>query len=123
MLWGLWWLSIRGSWMPACPWCKPPSLPWAGKGWHFGGWSIWEKATEILGGRRIWVDTSSSLYSISPETARRLIDAYGVDHVLFGSDFPMWKPKEELERFMKIPLTNEEREKILWKNAAELLRL
>jgi len=91
-------------------------------GAHFGGWSVWEKAAEILGGRRIWVDTSSSLYSIAPETARRLIDAYGVDRVLFGSDFPMWKPKEELERFMQIPLTEEEREKILWKNAASLLR-
>ena len=74
-----------------------------------------------MGGRRIWVDTSSSLYSIAPETARRLIDAYGVDRVLFGSDFPMWTPKEELERFMQIPLTEEERETILWKNAASLL--
>jgi len=92
-------------------------------GAHFGGWSIWEKAAEILGGRRIWVDTSSSLYAIAPETARRLIDAYGVDHVLFGSDFPMWKPAEELERFLQIPLTEEEKEKILWKNAVNLLGL
>jgi len=92
-------------------------------GAHFGGWSIWEDAAKILGGRRIWVDTSSSLYSIEPKTARSLIDAYGVDRVLFGSDFPMWTPKEELDRFMQIPLTEDEREKILWKNAKALLRL
>ena len=92
-------------------------------GAHFGGWSIWEEAAKILGGRRIWVDTSSSLYAIAPETARRLIDAYGVDRVLFGSDFPMWSPKEEMERFLRIPLTEEEREQILWKNAKALLRL
>ena len=92
-------------------------------GAHFGGWSVWEEAGKILGGRRIWVDTSSSLYSISPQTARELIDVYGVDHVLFGSDFPMWTPKEEMERFLQIPLTDGEREQILWKNAAKLLHL
>ena len=92
-------------------------------GAHFGGWSVWEQAAEIFAGRRIWVDTSSSLYAITPETARKLIDAYGVDRVLFGSDFPMWRPTEELDRFLQIPLSEEEREKILWKNAAELLGL
>ena len=90
-------------------------------GAHFGGWSVWDEAAEFLGGRRVWVDTSSSLYTLTPERARQLIDAYGVDKVLFGSDFPMWAPKEELERFLQIPLTEEEREKILWKNVAGLL--
>ena len=92
-------------------------------GAHFGGWSVWEQAAELLGGRRIWVDTSSSLYTITPQNARKLMDAYGMEHVLFGSDFPMWTPKEELERFMQIPLTEEEREMVLWKNAATLLGL
>lgn len=92
-------------------------------GAHFGGWSIWEEATKLLAGRRIWVDTSSSLYAISAETAEKLIRAYGVDRVLFGSDFPMWTPEKELEAFRKIPLTSEEQEMILWKNAALLLKL
>lgn len=92
-------------------------------GAHFGGWSVWEQATDLLAGRRIWVDTSSSLYAITPDVAGRLIHAYGVGQVLFGSDFPMWTPKQELERFYQIPLTEEERERILWKNAADLLGL
>lgn len=92
-------------------------------GAHFGGWSVWEDATRLLAGRRIWVDCSSSLYAMTPEKAAELIAAYGSDRVLFGSDFPMWTPTEELERFNQIALTEEERERILWKNAANLLHL
>lgn len=88
---------------------------------HFGGWSEWERAADVYNGRRLWVDTSSSLYGITPEKARELIDFYGVDFVLFGTDFPMWGAEEELERFNKIPLTEEEREKILHINAERLL--
>lgn len=92
-------------------------------GAHFGGWSIWEEATRFMAGRKnFYVDCSSSLYAISSETAAGLIHAYGADKVLFGSDFPMWTPAEELERFGRIPLTDEEREMILWKNAYDLLK-
>lgn len=90
-------------------------------GAHFGGWSVWEEATEILADKNIYVDTSSSLYAISPETAVRLIHRYGVEKVLFGTDYPMWLPKDELERFMKLDLTDDEREKILHGNVERIL--
>lgn len=90
---------------------------------HFGGWSEWDSAAEILGGSRIWTDCSSSLYAMSPEHARKLIDAYGADRVLFGTDYPMWTAKEELERFERIPLTEREREMILHENAEKLLNI
>jgi predicted TIM-barrel fold metal-dependent hydrolase len=92
-------------------------------GAHFGGWSEWETAEKILGGSRMWVDTSSSFYSFTPERAHELIKAFGADRVLFGSDYPMWSPKEELEFFDKIPLTDREREMILHENAEKLLGL
>lgn len=93
---------------------------------HFGGWSEWDSAAEVLGGQvygHLWTDCSSSLYAMSPEHAKRLIDAYGADRVLFGTDYPMWTAKEELERFDKIPLTVGEREMILHENAERLLKL
>lgn len=90
---------------------------------HFGGWSEWDSAAAILGGKRLWTDCSSSLYALSPEHARRLIDAYGTDRVLFGTDYPMWTAKEELERFERIPLTEREREMILHENAEKLLKI
>ena len=48
---------------------------------------------------------------------------YGTKNVLFGSDYPMWSPDIEVERFMRIPLTDQERSDILWNNADRLLHL
>lgn len=90
-------------------------------GAHFGGWSIWEEATEKLSKyKNFYVDCSSSLYSMSPEKAKKLIKAYGTKRVLFGTDYPMWKPKEEIERFLKIELTEKQRQDIFFNNAVKL---
>lgn len=90
-------------------------------GAHFGGWSIWEDARKNYAGREnFYVDCSSSLYAIKPETACELIHIYGVDRVLFGTDYPLWTPESEIERFMQLDLTNSEREDILYNNAAKL---
>lgn len=45
----------------------------------------------------------------------------GVHRVMWGTDYPMWNAKEELERFAKLPLNNRERELILAENAQRLL--
>lgn len=93
-------------------------------GAHFGGWSIWEEATEKLSKyKNFYVDCSSSLYALTPEKAKELMQAYGTNRVLFGTDYPMWKPKEEIERFLQIELTEKEREDILYNNAAKLLNI
>lgn len=90
-------------------------------GAHFGGWSLQDTASYVFRDRKIYVDCSSSLYFISPEHAAELIRRFGADHVLWGTDYPMWNAKEELERFYKLPLTDEERELILYKNALRLI--
>ena len=66
------------------------------------------------------VDCSSSFAFMSAEEAREIIRAYGADKVLFGTDYPMWEYKAELERFKALGLTDEEERLILYKNAAEL---
>lgn len=90
-------------------------------GAHFGGWSVWDEATKMLSRfENFFVDCSSSLYAMTPERARELIFAYGTDRVLFGTDYPMWEIKTEIERFMAIDLTEKEREDILYNNASRL---
>ena len=69
------------------------------------------------------MDSSSSLFALSPEEAAALVRLYGADRVLFGVDYPMWTPGEELNRFLALPLTEEERERVLYKNAAALYGL
>lgn len=84
---------------------------------HLGGWSIWEDGWKILAGRsNVWVDTSSSLFAVSPEEAVKVIHRYGADRVFFGTDYPMWDPVEEMQRFQALPLTEAEREKIAHAN-------
>ena len=90
-------------------------------GAHFGGWSVWDEATARLAKyENFLVDCSSSLYAMSPARARELIMAYGTDRVLFGTDYPMWYPEGEIERFLAIDLDDAERANILYNNAARL---
>ncbi len=90
-------------------------------GAHFAGWSLWDESTELLKDQDMYVDCSSSLYAMSSEHAEKLIREFGVDKVLWGTDYPMWTAEEELELFNKINLTDEEREKILSGNALRVL--
>jgi len=91
-------------------------------GAHLGGWSMWEEAVEKLAPmKNLVVDCSSSMYYSDSKKVTEYIKAYGVERVFFGSDYPMWPIEEELKRFDKLELTNEEKEMILWNNAAEYL--
>lgn len=93
-------------------------------GAHFGGWSVWEEATKKLSNyENFYVDCSSSFYAITFEKARELIMAYGTDKVLFGTDYPMWSPEIELQRFMQIDLTQQQRDDILYNNTAKLFNI
>lgn len=92
-------------------------------GAHFGGYHVWDEALKLLADTDIYMDTSSSLAFITPEYARELIYAHGVEHFLFGTDYPMWSFEPEFERFNRIQLTDEEREMIFHKNAEKLLGL
>ena len=90
-------------------------------GAHFGGWSCWRQAAETLSEHKnFYVDCSSSFDWLDAEESKELIGLYSADHVLFGTDFPMWSHKAELNRFAQIDLTDEEKELILYKNAIKL---
>ena len=89
---------------------------------HLGGWGEWDEGWKLLSGfENVYVDTCSSLYAISGEDAVRIIRSYAPERVLFGTDYPMWDPREELERLLALGLTDGERERILEKNAGALL--
>ncbi len=92
-------------------------------GAHFGGYRCWDNANLYKGLKNVYFDTSSSLMFISTKKAKEIIDLLGVDRFFFGTDFPMWDAKKELERFYKIPLTEEEKKLILADNLKKLLNL
>ncbi len=90
-------------------------------GAHFGGWSVWEKATaELSSYDNFYVDTSSSLSDISTETASMLVESYTPDRVLFGTDYPLGDSKKEIELLKKAVEDESQLEKILCLNAKRL---
>ncbi len=88
---------------------------------HFGGYTEWDEALEMLAGRDLWLDTSSTFWKIEPSIARKIIEKHGISRFLFGSDFPMWRHDDELARFLALGLTQAENEAILAGNADALL--
>lgn len=92
-------------------------------GAHFGGYSVWDEAYEQLKDVNCMLDTSSSSALMEEGMFAKYINAYGADRLLFGTDFPMWDPAEELNRFMAVPMSDSDREKILFTNASNLLKI
>lgn len=91
---------------------------------HFGGWSVWEQARNaLLGYDNLYVDCSSSLPFLPSDEAADMIYEFGTDGVVWGSDYPMWDYKEEIDRFYALPLGDEDREKVLYKNAQKIFRI
>lgn len=91
-------------------------------GAHFGGWSVYDEGVRyLLGEENCMVDTSSTSGFTTPEKFDELIHTFGADRLLFGSDFPMWDPKGELQRFMEVKMSDDDREKVLYNNAAKIL--
>ena len=92
-------------------------------GAHFGGYSQWEDAYRMKKFSNVYYDTSSTLFMLEPQMAVRFIDHFGPDRYFFGSDFPMWNPKQELERFLKLGLDEETNKAILYDNFARVFGL
>ena len=91
---------------------------------HLGGYKATDEAIEYLAGHEnVWYDTSSALWYLSTEEATRIIGKLGHEKVMFGSDYPVMYPASDFARFMKIPMTEGQREDILWNNAVRFLHL
>ena len=90
---------------------------------HFGGYSMYEEACDILWDTNCVFDISSSLMFLQEGKAEQYINTYGAERVAFGSDYPMWDPVTEVETFMNLKLSPEQLEQIAWKTASRVLKL
>ena len=88
---------------------------------HLGGWSKWDEAVKYLADTDCFVDISSCMMFLPPERVVEYVRAYGAHRVLFGTDFPMWDMAGEVRDLMALPLTDDEKEQILFRNAERII--
>ena len=88
---------------------------------HTGGYDQWDEVEEYLVGKNVWLDTSYSLNKLSAEQFTRIVRNHGADRVLFATDSPWGDQRETVDWIRGMELTEEELERIFWKNGAELL--
>lgn len=87
---------------------------------HFGGYNHWQDVEVYKDLPNVWFDTSSALFKLPRERALGLIKLMGHRRFMFGTDFPMWDHREELERFLSLGLPEEIRDDILYRNFQRL---
>ncbi len=107
---------------------------------HMGGWNQWDEVPEQLSDLDIYLDTafSTGVVPAAPNTedyplahvpmlnADRfmvLAEAFGMDHILFGTDSPWGDAAKNIRFIRELPVAEEEKEAIFAGNAAALLQL
>ncbi len=88
---------------------------------HLGGYRHWQEALDVLVGRDIWLETSSTTPYINDTLLQSILKKHDDTRILFGSDYPLHYAGEEMERLQrKAALSDNALEKIL-QNADFLL--
>ncbi|MBR0399020.1 MAG: amidohydrolase family protein [Eubacterium sp.] len=106
---------------------------------HMGGWKEWDRVLKLLPGSGAYLDTSFSIREITPlddgyhkkedlpllppEMFCEMVNAFGADHILFGTDSPWRDAKAEMDWIRNLPLSEDAVRAILGENAAALLQI
>lgn len=101
---------------------KYPSLKLVGA--HLGGMSNWERVLYYLkGADNVWLDTAFCAEFITDEMFIRLIEGFGEDKILLGSDLPWSLPTTQIDMINRQKISDSAKRKIFYENAAKLLKL
>ncbi|MBR4904991.1 MAG: amidohydrolase family protein [Selenomonadaceae bacterium] len=106
---------------------------------HMGGWKNWDEVLKVLGGTKIFIDTSFSTGKIIPrrdfvwaEEDLKFLDAaqfmefvkvFGAERILFGTDSPWTAAGNSIKFVENLPISSADKNKILGLNAKKLLEI
>lgn len=90
---------------------------------HFGGYSMFQTARELLEDTDCVFDISSAMMFMEKGEAERYINLYGAERMAYGTDYPLWDPVEEVKRFQSLHLTEAQFDQIAHKTAQRILKL
>lgn len=89
---------------------------------HMGGEDNYDETEACLLGTDIYLDTAFVLRLMNQDTLKRFFRLHPIERFLFGSDSPFTDQFTELNYLQNLPfLSQDAKEKIAGKNAAELL--
>ena len=92
---------------------------------HWGGglplYTLMPELAEEL--KNVYFDSAASPFLYRPAIYSTVVDVAGSGHILFATDYPLLSYKRSLEHFEEAQLDPEHRERILGKNARELLKI
>lgn len=88
---------------------------------HMGGFLRWEEAFRHLCGLPLYLDTAYCHSCMVVPLAMKMIERHGADKILFGSDLPWSSAVDQRDMVLSWPLSQEEKDMILYGNARRLL--
>ncbi len=88
---------------------------------HWGGAGCGKQVIEHLCGKDVWFDLSFGYGNMPKSFAQEIMDKHTSDRILFGSDMPWHRASWEMRLIETLDLSDTDREKIYYKNAAKLL--
>ncbi|MBR5091286.1 MAG: amidohydrolase [Ruminiclostridium sp.] len=93
-------------------------------GAHMAGNYAWEHVLRYVAGLpNVYMDTAYVAKDIDRELFATIVKKHGTDKILFASDLPWSDPKTEIELVDGLDIPDSEKDRIFWRNAAELLGL
>ncbi len=90
---------------------------------HVGGWKQWDRISCLSDCENVYTETSLTMSEISDDEFIKALSQFDENRVLFGSDSPWTDQKVMLERTMQLKISDERKEKMMYKNAEALLRI
>lgn len=106
---------------------------------HMGGWHNWDEVIDTLKDTGVYLDTAFSTEAFTPlwdgywkeedtfmlseEKMTEMIHAFGAERILFGTDSPWSSQKRVVDFIDRLPLNDEDREKIFSLNAKKLFMI
>ena len=90
---------------------------------HFGGYSMFHTAKELLWDTDCVFDISSAMMFMEQGEAEKYINGYGAERMAYGTDYPLWDPVKEVQRFKELKLTDAQFDQIAHKTAERILKL
>ncbi len=92
---------------------------------HLGGMYRWEQVERYIAGidGEVYLDVSFTAGEVGKKILERIISKHGCHRILMASDCPWDSPANEIKMINELNISDDDKQKILYKNATKLLKI